>query len=131
MKALLQARKLVSPPNLASVLLELESYVVADKKWAKSMKIELHKDNNAFAEGGFIWAFLATDVRNTSKWFIKEYKMMQMDPVFAELKMTADQHTRKQVQMHSVATMVATRVGTNSTISVYFYPLPPLPPIQC
>ena len=29
--ALLQARKLVSPPNVARVILELESYVVADK----------------------------------------------------------------------------------------------------
>ena len=64
------------------------------------MKIELYKENNAFAEGGFRHAFLPTDKSNTNKWVSKEYKMIQMDPVFAELKMTADQHTRKQVQMH-------------------------------
>ena len=33
--------------------------------------------------------------------------MIQMDPVFTELKMTADQHTSKQVQMHSVAGSIA------------------------
>ena len=27
--------------------------------------------------------------------------------------------------------MLAKRVGTNSTISVFFYPLPPPPPLQC
>ena len=71
------------------------------------MKIELYKENNAFAEGGFRHAFLPTDKSNTNKWVSKEYKMIQMDPVFAELKMTADQHTRKQVQMHSVDRSIA------------------------
>ena len=58
--ALLPARKVVSPPNVARVILELGSYVVADKQWVKSMKLDLYKENNAFAEGGFRHAFLAT-----------------------------------------------------------------------
>ena len=32
---------------------------------------------------------------------------MQMDPVLTALNMTADQHTRKQVQMHSVARSIS------------------------
>ena len=35
------------------------------------------------------------------------------------------------VKCFSQPTMVAKRVGTNSTISVVFRPLPPPPPIQC
>ena len=41
--ALLQARKLVNPPNVTRVKLELERYIVAEKKWAQSMKMEYLK----------------------------------------------------------------------------------------
>eukprot|EP00112_Aurelia_sp_Birch-Aquarium-sp1_P019166 Seg469.6 transcript_id=Seg469.6/GoldUCD/mRNA.D3Y31 product="Transient receptor potential cation channel subfamily M member 6" protein_id=Seg469.6/GoldUCD/D3Y31 len=70
--ALLQARKLVNPPNVTRVKLELESYIVAEKKWAKAMKVELLKENTSFAEGGFRNAFLATDETSSGKWVIKD-----------------------------------------------------------
>lgn len=105
--ALLQARKLVNPPNVTRVKLELESYIVAEKKWAKAMKVELLKENTSFAEGGFRNAFLATDETSSGKWVIKEYKKLQMDPILTQLHMTIDQHTRKQVQMHSVARSIS------------------------
>ncbi len=105
--ALLQAGKLVKPPNVTKISIELESYLVAAKKWDRSVKVELSKEDNSFAEGGFRNAFLATDVSNSNKWVIKEYKKEHMEPLLSQLNMSADQHTRKQVQMHSVARSIA------------------------
>ena len=76
--ALLQAGKLVKPPNVTKISIELESYLVAGKKWNRSVKVELSKEDNSFAEGGFRNAFLATDVSNSNKWVIKEYKKEHM-----------------------------------------------------
>lgn len=104
---LLQAGKLVKPPNVTKIAIELESYLVAGKKWDRSMKVELSKEDNSFAEGGFRNAFLATDVSNSSKWVIKEYIKEHMEPLLSQLNMSADQHMRKQVQMHSVARSIA------------------------
>jgi len=95
--ALLQAGKLVKPPNVTKISIELESYLVAGKKWNRSVKVELSKEDNSFAE----------DVSNSNKWVIKEYKKEHMEPLLSQLNMSADQHTRKQVQMHSVARSIA------------------------
>ena len=69
--------------------------------------MELSKEDNSFAEGGLRNAFLATDVSNSHKWVIKEYKKEHMEPLRSHVNMSADQHTRKQVQMHSVARSIA------------------------
>ena len=105
--ALLQGEKLVKPPNITRITIELESYTVACRKWDRSVKVGLSKEDNSFAEGSFRNAFLATDVSNSSKWVIKEYKKEHMKPLLSQLNMSADQHTRKQVQMHSVARSIA------------------------
>eukprot|EP00794_Sanderia_malayensis_P001051 gene1051-379_t len=59
---LLDARKLIEPPKVKRLKLDLGSYDVADKMWLLSGSIEVNKEDSHFAEGGFRRAFLATSV---------------------------------------------------------------------
>ena len=57
---LLQARKLIEPPNVSLVTMTLESYSVSDKKWDKFATLDFLKENRQFSEGGFRVAYIAT-----------------------------------------------------------------------
>eukprot|EP00794_Sanderia_malayensis_P001908 gene1908-2166_t len=77
--ALLQTGKLVKPPNLTTISIELERYLVACEKWDRSVKVELSKEDNFFAKGGFQNAFLATDLSN---------KKEHMESLLSQLNMS-------------------------------------------
>ena len=81
---LLKARKLVKPKNQIICTLYLEKYNVAKKEWETLM------DSEKFSEGGFRDAF-------------KQYKDDKMEAITEYLKISPENHTRKQVQMHAVA----------------------------
>eukprot|EP00112_Aurelia_sp_Birch-Aquarium-sp1_P022386 Seg6290.2 transcript_id=Seg6290.2/GoldUCD/mRNA.D3Y31 product="Myosin heavy chain kinase B" protein_id=Seg6290.2/GoldUCD/D3Y31 len=108
---LLEARKLITPPDVTRTKLRLESFNVAEKKWVELPVFEFTKENKPFAEGGFREAFLATEVlpnnKSGKKWVVKTYKSGQMDKILTTIGMTAEQHTRKQVRMHCVAHNIA------------------------
>ena len=108
---LLEARKLITPPDVTRTKLRLESFNVAEKKWVELPVFEIMKENKPFAEGGFREAFLATEVlpnnKSGKKWVVKTYKSGHMDEVLTNIRMTEEQHTRKQVQMHCVAHNIA------------------------
>eukprot|EP00112_Aurelia_sp_Birch-Aquarium-sp1_P014185 Seg3046.1 transcript_id=Seg3046.1/GoldUCD/mRNA.D3Y31 product="Eukaryotic elongation factor 2 kinase" protein_id=Seg3046.1/GoldUCD/D3Y31 len=108
---LLEARKLITPPDVTRTKLRLESFNVAEKKWVELPVFEVTKENKPFAKGGFREAFLATEVlpnnKSGKKWVVKTYKSGQMDKILTTIGMTAEQHTRKQVQMHCVAHNIA------------------------
>eukprot|EP00112_Aurelia_sp_Birch-Aquarium-sp1_P008581 Seg1949.5 transcript_id=Seg1949.5/GoldUCD/mRNA.D3Y31 product="Transient receptor potential cation channel subfamily M member 6" protein_id=Seg1949.5/GoldUCD/D3Y31 len=102
---LLDARKLIEPPSVTRLKLDLSGYDVAEKMWKPSGSIEVNKEDSHFAEGGFRHAFLATSVnpRAQEKWVIKVTKEEHLAPVTENFNITITQHTRKQVQMHAVA----------------------------
>eukprot|EP00794_Sanderia_malayensis_P013091 gene13089-14433_t len=90
---LLDARKLIEPPNVTRLKLDLSS-------------IEVSKEDSHFAEGGCRQAFLATSADSRAqekKWVIKVTKEDHLAPVTENFNMTITQHTRKQVQMDAVA----------------------------
>ena len=57
---LLQARKLIEPPDVSLVTMILESYSVSDKKWDEFPTLDFLKENRQFSEGGFRVAYIAT-----------------------------------------------------------------------
>ena len=102
---LLQARKLIEAPDISTVTMVLESYNVYDKVWETVNTVEFLKENKNFSEGGFRRAYIATSKHPgfPKKWVIKESKEDKVDLLEMTVKLTNAQHTRKQVQMHSVA----------------------------
>ena len=106
---LLHAAKLVKPPDVTQMTLILESYDVSSKQWNIEKNLSVLKENTRFAEGGFRNAFLATslDGVTSTKWVVKEAKEEMMRNVTLSLNVTADAHTRKQVQMNAVARSVS------------------------
>eukprot|EP00112_Aurelia_sp_Birch-Aquarium-sp1_P023909 Seg732.11 transcript_id=Seg732.11/GoldUCD/mRNA.D3Y31 product="hypothetical protein" protein_id=Seg732.11/GoldUCD/D3Y31 len=102
---LLQARKLFEAPDISTVKMVLESYNVYDKVWETVSTVEFLKENKHFSEGGFRKAYLATSKHPgfPKKWVIKESKEEKVALLEMTVKLSNAQHTRKQVQMHSVA----------------------------
>ena len=106
---LLMARKLVKPPNLLSLDLVLETYDCHGKFWKKSSVLPFSMEKEKFAEGSFRDAFKAK-CKNASypnTWVIKQFKEKQAEKVETIVKISLENHTRKQVQMHSVAKKLA------------------------
>ena len=100
---LLQARKLIEPPDVPLVTMTLESYSVSDKKWDKFATLDFLKENRLFSEGGFRVAYIATTqhANYPMKWVIKKAKVDKLADLEAAVNLNNTQHTGKQVQMHS------------------------------
>ena len=79
-----------------------------EDKYANKIRSVL-KENTRFAEGGIRNAFLATSLDGVTltKWVVKEAKEEMVRKVTLSLNVTADVHTRKQVQMNAVARSVS------------------------
>ena len=101
---LLQARKLIKPPDVSLVTMLLENYSVSDKTWVKCATLDFLKENKHFSEGGFRVAYIATAQHASypTKWVIKMAKVEKLADLQAAVNLNNTQHTRKQVQMHSV-----------------------------
>lgn len=56
-----------------------------------------------FSSGGFRNAFKGTSLDSESTWVIKTYNEKALKTISDSVNSTPDDHTRKQVQMHSVA----------------------------
>ena len=111
---LLKARKLVKPDERVEVMV-LESFDVGKQKWSRSEPIKFNVKDSKFAEGGFRDAFMAVTDNPcyTRKWVVKKYKM---DVIEDMLQISAENHTRKQVQMHSVAKQLALKLAKKAPV---------------
>ena len=112
---LMRAGKLVNPPK--TVVLSLESFDVQKCSWSTdSASMSLEIEEKKFASGGFRDAFLATCDDSSStlkgKWVVKKYQEEAIKTVQDTLKLSVEAHTRKQVQMHSVARNITQRFST-------------------
>ena len=101
---LLQAQKLMEPPDAFLVTMLLESYSVSEKKWGKFATLDVLKENNQFSEGGFRVAYNATTQHASypKKWVIKKAKVKKLADLEASVNLDNTQHKRKQVHMHAV-----------------------------
>ena len=102
---ILQAGKLVKPKPKKKATLVLEKFDVKTGEWHEEGVLDLLVDAEKFSSGGFRDAFLATSCNREEqqKWVIKKYNAKAKDAITNTLKTTEEDHTRKQVQMHSAA----------------------------
>lgn len=102
---ILQAGKLVKPKPKKKATLLLEKFDVKTGEWHEGEALELLVDAEKFSSGGFRDAFLATSCNHEEKqkWVIKKYNAKAKDAIINTLKTTEEDHSRKQVQMHSAA----------------------------
>ena len=113
---LMKAGKLVKPPKTA--VLRLEYFDVQKCCWTTDASITLEIEEKKFASGGFRDAFLAkcSDASSNLKgeWVVKKYQDVSIKTIEDTLKMSVQAHTRKQVQMHSVARNITQRFSSKT-----------------
>ena len=118
---LLKAGKLVRPPDVKSSILTLEMYEIAEKRWKKMSSTEFQIDNKHFAEGGFRQAYMATTndkkFSRNKKWVVKISKDEVSDAIEIKLGLSIEDHTRKQVQLHSAARSIAQSFASRAPTS--------------
>jgi hypothetical protein len=101
---LMKAGKFVKPIPKTRAVLNLESFDVAQKEWVAEKPINVIVENEKFASGAFRDAFRVTSEGvNKKQWVIKKYNDNAKTTIVTTLASTIEIHTRKQVQMHSVA----------------------------
>ncbi len=72
------------------------------------MNITAMVDDEKFSSGGFRDAFLAAEKGSSKKkWVVKKYNLNALKIISDTLKTSVENHTRKQVQMNSVAHVIA------------------------
>ncbi|XP_066929441.1 uncharacterized protein [Clytia hemisphaerica] len=108
---ILQAGKLVTPTLDNEVTLTLESFNIKHKIWLKGETSKFHMQTEKFAEGGFRNAFKAYTTENgtTKIWVIKKFKESAWNVCGPRYNMTLEEHTRKQVQMHTAAKAITAK----------------------
>ena len=109
----MKARKLVKPPEEQEETLMLQSYSIEGKSWEKMQPVKFLIEKEKFAEGGFWEAFKTTCLNPnfSRKWVLKFYKQEKAEAIQETLKISVEDHTRKQVQMHAVARHLAVKFG--------------------
>ena len=103
---LLNAGKFVKPVSRTKTVLNLESFDLLNKEWKTEKCPTLYVDDDKFASGAFRDAFKATPESGSQckeKWVVKKYNVKSKNSIEDTLKTTTEIHTRKQVQMHTVA----------------------------
>ena len=114
MADLLKAGKLVK--RLIPEKLVLESFNLDIMQWEVHSTLEFQIEKVKFASGAFREAFKAVandEIGYTRNWVVKKYTQKSIDGM-QELNMTHEEHTRKQVQMHTVARNIAQRFAKNT-----------------
>ncbi|KAJ7365535.1 hypothetical protein OS493_005647 [Desmophyllum pertusum] len=102
---LMQAGKLVRPKAKQKATLLLEKFDVKTGEWNTETTLQMLIDAEKFSSGGFRDAYEGRSLspNDNQKWVIKKYNTKAKDTIVTTMKTTAEDHTRKQVQMHSVA----------------------------
>ena len=111
---LMQAGKLVRPKEKQKATLSLKMFDVKSGEWSVGTTMDLLIEVEKFSSGGFRDAFLGTacSSNGNQKWVIKKYNAKAKDAIKNSMKTTEDVHTRKQVQMHTVARHLTKKLST-------------------
>ena len=100
---LLKAARLIKPIERDSVNLSLEYYDAQSAEWMSGSTFAFKVEVKHFAEGGFRRAYKAEMESTGDIYVVKRYKEDTVNTIKDVLKMSTEEHTRKQVQLHSVA----------------------------
>ena len=106
---LLKAGKLIKPTKQADTTLHLETFDLNKQCWVSKVAVEFAIEEKNFACGGFRNAHMAyskTNELGTKDWVVKQYKNDAALTIKETLKMSIEDHTRKQVQLHQVASNI-------------------------
>ena len=109
---LLRAGKLVKPKDKYKVTLTFEAFDVTTQKWTNDFEAVGYVETSIFASGGFRNAYHATfsNCKNHgTNWVVKFYNDEALETITGVMQSNAEDHCRKQVQMHSVAKHVTQR----------------------
>ena len=99
---LIKIGKLI-PPKKTVVTLQLESFNVESSSWKDKVEAVMSIDVDKFASGGCRDAFLATGLKGlVGKFVVKRYRPDRVKELL-EYFHFLDTHTRKVVQMHTLA----------------------------
>ena len=106
---LLKAGKLVKPSIQAVTRLHLETFDLNGQSWVSKAAVDFVIEEKKFASGGFRNAHMAyskTNELGTKDWVVKQYKNDAAITIKETLNMPIEDHTRKQVQLHQVASNI-------------------------
>lgn len=109
---LLKAGKLVKPKDKNKLTLTIEAFDVATQKWTNDFEAVGYVETSIFASGGFRNAYHATlpsCENHGNDWVVKFYNAQAIETITGVMQSNAEDHCRKQVQMHSVARHIAQR----------------------
>lgn len=110
---LLRAGRLVRPKARKLISFEVEKFNMETRQWEPGMNITAMVDDEKFSSGGFRDAFLAVEKGSSKKkWVVKKYNLNALKIISDTLKTSVENHTRKQVQMNSVAHVIARKFSS-------------------
>ena len=112
---LLNAGKFVKPVSRTKAVLTFELFDLLNKEWKTEKCLTLYVDDDKFASRAFRDTFKATaesGSQSKEKWVVKEYNVKSKNTIEDTLKTTIELHTRKQVQIHTVARELTKQFST-------------------
>ncbi|CAB4019049.1 transient receptor potential cation channel subfamily M member 6-like [Paramuricea clavata] len=101
--------------NKSTTTIHLYGFNLADMSWSSSPRaVEFSVSEDVLGEGAFRKAYKAEskDESFAGSWVVKEYNENALD-VIAETNQTLETHTKKVVQMHSLAQNFASQLKTS------------------
>ena len=115
---LMKAGKLVKPKSKKKVTLTIEEFDVVSQKWRDVTETIASIEQAKFASGGFRDAHHATLINNDftqkfgNEWVVKYYNAKAVASITGTLESTVEDHCRKQVQMHAVASHITNKFNS-------------------
>ena len=103
---ILKAGMLVKPKLQVKAKLQLEKYCVKSCEWVHETALEVLVEQEKFSSGGFRNAFKAHGCNRNETWVLKTYNDKATTTIEQTLLTSVEDHTRKQVQMHSAARQI-------------------------
>ena len=110
MADLLNAGKLVKPPQQERVTLHLEEFNLKQRSWNEVATVEFIFNEQSFEHGGFHDAhnaYAQSSQLPSTKWVVQKYQDGAVQSITSNLHISIEDHTRKQVQLHAVARSMA------------------------
>jgi hypothetical protein len=120
LSTLLQVGKVIHPKCNEIIELYLEEFSIEKKEWLLPFSVKVSVSNTPFASGGFRNAFEAQAISGLEgRYVLKWYRPDQVKAI-EEMFGSLDVHTRKSVQMHSLAKYYASIMEKESSIHKEF-----------
>ena len=103
----------MKPKPRSKAVLDVEQFNMQSRQWEFGKNVTIMIDNEKFSSGGFRDAFMGVETSSLiKKWVIKKYNNAALKTIEETLRTSIEAHTRKQVQMHSVANAITRKYSS-------------------